>query len=192
MFPMPRTSRRMSDGRMCRAGSPRSAGADPIAISRSPECAAISTVTRGGAYTAWGGPSKGDARSPTCGQPTSPMRTAHRPAITTMHASDPSVSSSNRPPFGMRSALKLTYRQPADAGVTETPPFWARTRSELIANARGASSQVPPLFLLSLLVALARIADGPGLRRRRDGDFPPAFVARHGDIVVDLDVDHHS
>src|SRR5438093_1468646 len=120
------------------------------------------------------------------------MRTAHRPAITTMHASDHSVSSSNRPPFGMRSALKLTYRQPADAGVTETPPFWPRTRSELIANARAASSQVPPLFLLSLLVALARIADGPGLRRRRDGDFPPAFVARHGDIAVDLDVDHHS
>src|SRR6266702_742556 len=161
---MPRTSRRIAGGGMCRAGSPRSAGADPIAIST----------------------------SPACGHPTSPMRTAHRPAITTMHASDPSVSSSNRPPFGMRSALKLTSRQPADAGVTETPPFWPRTRSELIANARAASSQVAPLLLLSLLVALARVAH---VRRRRchcDGDFPPALVARHRDISVDLDVDHHS
>src|SRR5437867_6047444 len=118
------------------------------------------------------------------------MRTAQRPAITTMHASDPSVSSSNRPPFGMRSALKLTWRQPADSGVTETRPSWPRTSSELTRKPRAESSQVAPLLLLRLLVALARVSYARGLRRCRDGDLPPALVARHGHVPIDLDVDH--
>src|SRR5437868_3862153 len=99
MFPMPRTSRRMSDGRMCRAGSPRSAGADPIAISRSP--------------------------------------TRPRPG-----------------------------------------------------RARAASSQVAPLLLLRLLMALARLAHARHLGRCRDWHFPPALVARDGDVTIDGDMDH--
>src|SRR5213593_1691359 len=99
------------------------------------------------------------------------MRTAQRPAITTVHASDPSVSSTNRPPFGMRSALKLTYRQPADSGVTEIPPFWPRTSSELTGTGTRSAcrrSQVAPLLLLRFVLALARVAYPRGLGRLRD------------------------